>query len=485
MSLQDVARITDAVSQRSSSWDRTGGNIDCLTDLAPGKSAVLLETDGPGRVAHIWLTYFEYPGHATVLRDLVLRMTWEHAEVPAVEVPLGDFFGLGHALPPPLYWKRKFTLQAEPLTVGFNERSCNCYWPLPFRRHARIEVYNNGERSLRQLYFHVDYELGPQPADAGLFHAVFRQEQELGSQGWMNLSGKDNYTLLETEGRGHYAGCILYVDMRRNGWFGEGDDMIFIDHAELPTINGTGTEDYFNNAWCYSEPFSFPYYGCPLLEKRKDGAFYTMYRFHVPDPVRFKKHIRVSIEHVWGEICEKVGGGEGTNGYASVAYWYQSEPLRARTPLPTGAANHPVLYPELQNEHAPRDPLSVPGLEVELRRRGLDVRTVFVIGQEWLRSGGALRIATQGAPVELPVPVAQPGVYRVELQPVNAWLGEKTTVEVKGGGRCELRPEKLRRESDAAFRDLGTVKTADGQIVLVLSGGDAVGLQGLRLTKLD
>ena len=101
MGLQDVARITDAVSQRSSSWDRTGGNIDCLTDLAPGKSAVLLEADGPGRVTHIWLTYMEYPGHATALRDLVLRMTWERADVPAVEVPMGDFFGLGHALPPP------------------------------------------------------------------------------------------------------------------------------------------------------------------------------------------------------------------------------------------------------------------------------------------------------------------------------------------------------------------------------------------------
>jgi hypothetical protein len=485
MSLRDVARITDAVSQRSSSWDRTGGNIDCVTDLAPGKSAVLLETDGPGRVTHIWLTYMEYPGHATALRDLVLRMTWEGADVPAVEVPLGDFFGLGHALPPVLYWKRHYTLKAEPITVGLNERSCNCYWPLPFRRHARIEVFNNGERSLRQLYFHVDYELGPQPEDVGLFHAVFRQEKDLGSQSWMNPSGKDNYTILETEGRGHYAGCILYVDQRRDGWFGEGDDMIFVDRAPMPTINGTGTEDYFNNAWCYHEPFSYPYYGCPLMEKRKDGTFYTMYRFHVPDPVRFKKHIRVSIEHVWGEATEKLGGGEGRNGYASVAYWYQDQPLRARATLPSGEANLPVLYPELITEHASVDPLNVPAMEVSLRRRGLGVSTIFVIGQEWLRSGGAIRIATKGVPVELPLPVARAGTYRVEVQPVNAWLDVSTAAGVKGGEQVALRKEDLRRESDAAFRDLGTVKSAGGTISLVLSGREVVGFQGVRLTKLD
>jgi hypothetical protein len=275
------------------------------------------------------------------------------------------------------------------------------------------------------------------------------------------------------------------VDQRRDGWFGEGDDMIFVDHATTPTINGTGTEDYFNNAWCYHKPFSFPYYGLPLLEKRKDGGFYTMYRFHVPDPVRFTKHIRVSVEHVWGEATPKMDGGEGTNGYASVAYWYQQEPLRARAALPIGAANHPVLYMDLMNEHAPQDPLNVPAMEVELRRRGVDVKTVFVIGQEWLRGGGGLRIATKGSVVELPLRVGVAGVYRVEIQPINAWIETSTTIGVKNGRTSEIKKETLRRESDAAYRDLGTVKSADGTIVLMLAAKEVVGFQGLRVTKID
>lgn len=221
------------------------------------------------------------------------------------------------------------------------------------------------------------------------------------------------------------------------------------------------------------------------MEKRKDGTFYTMYRFHVPDPVRFKKHIRVSIEHVWGEICEKVDGGEGKNGYASVAYWYQEQPLRTRAPLPSGEANLPLLYSELIAEHAPVDPLNVPAMEVGLRRRGVDVSTVFVIGQEWLRSGGAIRIATKGAPVEIPLPVSRAGTYRVEVQPVNAWLDDSSAIGVKGGGKLALRKEELRRESDAAFRDLGTVKSVDGTITLVLSGRNVAGFQGVRLTRLD
>ena len=182
MNLQDLARITDGKSRRSSSWDRTGGNIDCLTDLAPGRGATLLNTAGPGKVTHLWITVMEYANHPTVFRDMVLRMYWDGSPVPSVEVPLGDFFGLGHALPPPFYARLNYQIMATPIMVGVNERSLNCYFPMPFHSSARIELYNNGRRSLKQLYFHVDYELGEQPAACGLFHAVFRQEKEVRSQ---------------------------------------------------------------------------------------------------------------------------------------------------------------------------------------------------------------------------------------------------------------------------------------------------------------
>ena len=480
--LANLALISSATSHRSSSWDRTGGNADCVYDIAPGKTVTLLQADGPGRVTHVWMTFMEYPGHATVLRDMVLRMWWDDADVPCVEVPMGDFFGLGHALPPTLYWKRKFNLSAAPICVGLNERSLNSYWPMPFQKCARIELYNNGDRSLRQLYYHVDYELGPQDSSSGLFHAVFHKNNDLPSQPCFNLEGKDNYILLETEGRGHYAGCFLYVDNRREGWFGEGDDMIFIDHDPMPTINGTGTEDYFNNAWCYNQPFAYPYYGCPLIEKRSDGGFYTLYRFHVPDPVRFSKHIKVTFEHVWGEVLHTVG--DWTNGYSSVAFWYQEQPIRNRMPLPAGAANHPLLYPELE-ENAAADPLDLPAMEIDMRRRGLTVDTVFCIGQEWLRGGGGLRIKTGGGDIEIPVEVPADGVYRLEVKPIYGFIKKAISLSLKGSAPVIVKGEKLMRESDGAFVILGNARSQNRHLTLVAGGEEIVALDLHRIKRLD
>jgi len=296
MGLDELATVVDRTSHRASSYDRTGGNIDIISSFAPRATEVLLDTEGPGKITHMWLTFTSFPGNQTALRDLVIRMYWEHSSVPSVEVPLGDFFALGH--------NKYYQVQSIPVAVGDNRRALNCYWPMPFYKHARIELYNNGRRSIRRIYYNIDYELGSIPARQGLFHAEYRRDKELrGQSKHGNTTGKDNYVILETEGRGHYVGCVLYVDAQPGGWWGEGDDMIFIDHYEKPVIIGTGSEDYFCNAWGYANAFSYPYYGAPLLEKRPDGGKYTtVYRWHVQDPVRFTKHIKVTIEHVYHGI---------------------------------------------------------------------------------------------------------------------------------------------------------------------------------------
>lgn len=490
MDLSSIHRITTHRSRRSSSWDRSGGNNDNISDLAPGATQVLLDVDGPGRVTHLWMTYFEYPGHSTVLRDMVLRMYWDGSPVPSVEVPLGDFFGLGHALPPYLYYKRDFTLTAAPITVGSNERSLNCYWPMPFQRHARIELYNNGSRSLRSLYFHVDHELGRQDADSGLFHAVFRQERDLPSQPWMNLDGKDNYLLLQTEGAGHYVGAFLYVDSRLPGWYGEGDDMIFVDGDPLPTINGTGTEDYFGNAWSFPKAFSYPWYGAPLTEKRADGGgFHTWYRFHVPDPVRFSSSIRVTIEHQWGDPTLDMGGAPGCNGYASTAFWYQDRPLPHRDALPAGEANLPRYHAGIEGD-TPAPPLDVPALEMPLRAMGLEVHTVFWVpgwmqGQEWLRSKGGVRVRLDGRTASLPLRLGEPGRYRVEVQPIPSWCHASARFATAGGAPIAPRSETLRRQGDAAYVLLGEVESTDGSMMLDLRSEGWIALQGIRATRLD
>jgi hypothetical protein len=488
MDLGRLARITEHRSRRSSSWDRSGGNSDYVADLAPGASAVLLDCAGPGRVTHIWMTYFEYPGHTTVLRDLVVRMTWDGAAVPAVEVPLGDFFGAGHALPPGYYWRRGFTLVSAPVTVGMNERSFNCYWPMPFAAGTRIELYNSGERSLRQLYFHVDHELGPQDARDGRFHAAFRQERALASQGWINRGGAGNLVLLDAAGRGQYVGCLLYVDNRTPGWFGEGDDMIFIDHDPAPTINGTGTEDYFNNAWCYDKPFSYPWFGCPLIDQRADGgAFYTMYRFHGPDPIRFAEHIRVTLEHVWGDPLDDLAGGPGMNGFAATVFWYQERPVERRAGLPAGADRLPVRHAGIAGDEA-APALNVPAMEVGLRRAGVAVETVFRVpgwaqGQEWLRGGGGLRVRCGGRAIAVPLALDGAGRYRVEVQPIPALCDAGARFAVAGGAAVAPREEALARQADAAWIALGEVATADGAAVMTVTADDGIAFQGIRATR--
>jgi hypothetical protein len=491
MGLEDCFLLRDATSHRASSYDRTGGNLDFITDLAPDATAVLLDTSGPGKITHLWMTLAESPVHDTVLRDLVLRIYWEGASVPSVEVPLGDFFGLGHALPSGFYRNRKFQIASAPVAVGQNDRALNCYWPMPFHHAARVEIYNNGPLTLRLLYYHVDYELGPQPPQAALFHANFVQSKnhsgQMPDERYTNLDGRDNYVLLETEGRGQYVGCFWYIDQNLGHWWGEGDDMIFIDRSPLPAIYGTGSEDYFNNAWGYGEPFSYPYYGAPLLAKHTEGEFTTLYRFHLPDPVHFKTHLKVTLECWWLRTL--------TAHVSSVAFWYQHQPLATRTALPIGRANHAVAHP--------LDPLDyfqhgdggpAPGqtrvgcyaLEENLRTAGERVRMVSVVNGHGLGifGGCGLVLETHGREIATPIPAPSDGRYRVEVKPVYSLLEEPMTLRLEGGEPMTFSHQPLPHEDDGAFVTLGEVEARNGNFLLHLSAPRVATIQAILLTKI-
>jgi hypothetical protein len=283
------------------------------------------------------------------LRRVVLRMFWDGADTPCVEVPLGDFFGVGHGLMVD-YW-------SLPLTMSPRDgRGFNCFFPMPFNRNARIEVENQGERSLI-LYFYVDYESYPSPAeDIAYFHAQWRRENP--TEGWgkqredetraeriatnqtPNLDGVGNYVILEATGRGHYVGCNMNIDVfekQHNDWYGEGDDMIWID-GEL-VLRGTGTEDYFNTAYCPTKPFCTPYHGITVYSGTDMWPWSgknSVYRYHIEDPIYFRESIKVTIEH--GHANDL------SNDYSSTAYWYQTEPhatghallpMSERLPRPT------------------------------------------------------------------------------------------------------------------------------------------------------
>jgi hypothetical protein len=313
--LSSLANPQDYVSRRISSYDRSGGNRDSLT-IEPGATTVLAEIPGPAAVHHIWVTIAAEPFYG---RKLILRMYWDGEKATSVEAPVGDFFGVGHGL------DRSFS--SLPINCSSGGRARNCYWHMPFRQSARITLTNEGQKPVTAFYYYVDYRvLGELSEYTPYFHAQYRQE--------MPCAPGRNYLLLEAEGRGHYVGCNLSVLQRAMGWWGEGDDMIFVDGEKMPSLHGTGSEDYFSDAWGMREDEN-PFYGCPLQEEDfQSGSKATVYRFHVPDPIPFTKSISVTIEH--GHANDRA------DHFSSVAYWYQTEPHKLFPPL--ASADHRLPY---------------------------------------------------------------------------------------------------------------------------------------------
>jgi hypothetical protein len=392
-------QLRDYRSRRVSSFDTSGGNHDWF-DIEPGERKVLAPIDGPGIIRHIWMT-MGFPSDE-YLRRVVLRFYWDGCAEPSVECPIGDFFGLGHAL------RRNFT--TAMLSMGPQDgRACNSWWPMPFRSQAQIEVENQGPQRYSH-YFYVDYESYDSAAalnGLAYFHVQWRRENptrgwgdeynhlvaadaqppgrlHAGSrmldprpQAWFDacwfggdlrslnrgLSAAENYVILAARGEGIYCGAHLDIDVferQKNDWYGEGDDMTFIDgdlghdfdapawaamepaagaggrRAALtrhlrwpPTLHGTGTEDWCNTAFGPHAEFCAPYHGILLYNGTADWKWrgkQSIYRYYVLDPIRFRERILATIEHGHANKL--------SNDYSSTAYYYLSRPQRGGPPLP-------------------------------------------------------------------------------------------------------------------------------------------------------
>lgn len=372
--LRGLAKLRTVKTRRFSSYDRTGGNDDRL-HIEPGTTVTIAEWAGAGIVTHIWSTLAcKSP---RFLRKVVFRAYWDGEEHPSIECPIGDFFGMGHAQ------TRNYAslpLQASPE----DGKAFNCYFPMPFGSHMKMTITNEAEDDVL-FYYYVDLELHDELEEGlGRFHAQFRMDRPRGRSeagltneqvlfGGANVDGADNYTLLDAEGHGHYVGCLFSVySLRRSpawDWYGEGDDMFFIDgepgisvpdgvrkldprlgapspvieprgesspganDAWPPTLHGTGTEDYFNTAWCPTQEYSAPYHGIIAGGGSNWSEPVTLYRFHIEDPVIFQKKLRVTIEH--GHANARA------DELSSVAFWYQSEPHKPFPDLPSARERMP------------------------------------------------------------------------------------------------------------------------------------------------
>jgi hypothetical protein len=334
--LPRYARALNYKSLKQSSFDPTGGNSD-RWPIAPGATQELFRANGPGIVTHIWFTIAAQS--ANHLKEIVIRAYWEGNSKPSVEVPVGDLFGLNLG---------QYVIYQSAFLNCSSIKALNCYFAMPFRRSALITATNEGKQPVGSFYSNIDYQIVTTlPEDIVYFHAQYRQKTPNTAVKFaqgdkeLNTDGKNNYVFAETRGRGHLMGITMGVLQNGDNWFGEGDDMIFIDDETKPAIIGTGTEDYINGAWDFggrdgAVPFAHLYNGAQFIQSAEHGGGrYLVYRWHGDNPVTFQRYLKHTIEH--GHADDR-----GDNFY-SVCYWYQSEPYTDFPPLPAAADRIPVL----------------------------------------------------------------------------------------------------------------------------------------------
>lgn len=398
--MKDLTVINKARNGRFSSWDHSGRNQD-YWEIPAGQSITLGEVEGPGCITHIWMTsscrqvkkpaildpvlqanaapVMEiHPALGVIwddydpfyYRKALIKITWDDQEGPSVLAPLGDFFCIGNCYPGN-FSSLPMNVSLKPEEAGRYGAPCSvsCYFPMPFQKKAKIEIINENELPFI-LYFYIDYEMYHEPIneDTAYFHASWNRENPC--KGWgpdlqvnspevntvSNLKGENNYVILETEGTGHFVGCNLSVKHFQGSWWGEGNDMIFIDGEEYPSLNGTGTEDYFNHAWGMQRNH-FPFYGTIVHEGDNTEGLHVAYRFHITDPIRFEKSIRVTIEHGHANhLCDD---------WSSTAYWYQtlekSKPVTIQAVekrIPVTAELPKREYPEIEMNNEMKEALA-------------------------------------------------------------------------------------------------------------------------------
>ncbi|MCD6368198.1 MAG: DUF2961 domain-containing protein [Thermoproteales archaeon] len=322
--LDFLPQLKDYRVKRESSWDKTGGNRDFIT-INKGDAVTIARIKGPGIIKHIWITIHCKDPH--YLRKILFRAYWDGENNPSIDTPIGDFFGIGHGVA-----KHFISL---PLSMSC-DKGFNCYFPMPFNDEARFEVVNECDTPVDFFYYHIDYEVHRREwENVGYFHAKWRRELTKASDKKVNLTGEDNYLILYAKGRGHYVGCILSVHGLKPGWWGEGDDMIFVDDEKWPpSLHGTGTEDYIGAAWGFNREFYGPFHGFPLKGPEDWTGYHSMYRFHLESPIPFTNSIKVTIEH--GHANDRA------DDISSVAYWYQVEPHIDFAPMPPAEKRIPL-----------------------------------------------------------------------------------------------------------------------------------------------
>jgi len=390
-----LTQLKDYSAYRSSSNNPNPASNDDSVRPIPGETVVLADLEGPGMVTHIWLTVAanEY-GWPRLFR---LRVYYDGSETPSVDAPLGDFFAVGHGVEKPV----------ESLLIrnGSSGRSRNSYWPMPFRKRCKITITNEGHRRSSNLYYHVDWRKMPYlPPRTAYFHAWYRQE--------LPATAGRRYPILNVNGRGHYAGTVFSIVQNQPGWFGEGDEFFYVDGQAKPSIEGTGTEDYFNDAWSLRVASGL-YTGVPIAEGTGEASRMSAYRWHVTGPVPFRKSLRFEIEHAgWTYNADgtvRSGFEERADLFSSVAFWYQDGIAAGLDPAPYGSARLP-------HGNARQIEVEQDAARVSASKGKVSVqKEVF-----WSRDILFLNAEGPGARIDIPFDAAADGRYELLAQLAHA-----------------------------------------------------------------
>ncbi|MEL6556707.1 MAG: glycoside hydrolase family 172 protein [Bacteroidota bacterium] len=332
----------DYTYMKTSSYDQTGGNDDgnWKNKIKPGETRTIMEVEGPGIIKHMWMTVAHQEYYH--LKKIIIRMYWDGETNPSVEAPIGDFYGLGLG---------KYETYETAFTSVGSQKALNAYFQMPFKKSAKITITSECDQPIGAFYYNIDWEKHRElPKDVLYFHASYRQQTPTDgyTTEWggnndahiynkKNPKGEGNYVIMEAEGRGHFLGVTHSLIQNQGDWWGEGDEMIYIDGETEPSIVGTGAEDYYLGAWCYGgcglntfgnalPEFAYLHYGNPVNGGDDRGAQWIVYRFHTEAPVTFRESIKMTIEH--GHANHR------SDNYYTVAYWYQTEPHKPFPAMP-------------------------------------------------------------------------------------------------------------------------------------------------------
>ncbi|MCC6262144.1 MAG: DUF2961 domain-containing protein [Bryobacterales bacterium] len=426
----DLAMPRDYVALRASSNNANRASNDDCKRPVPGETVVLADLEGPGVISHIWLTIAakEY-GWPRLLR---LRVYYDGSSTPSIDAPVGDFFGAGLG--------QERNVNSLMVRNSSSGRSRNSYWPMPFRKSVRITVTNEGRLRVPNLYYHVDWRKVKQlPPDILYLHAWYRQELP-------TKLGK-HYEILNVQGKGTYVGTVFSVVQNQPGWFGEGDEYFYVDGAAEPGIEGTGTEDYFNDAWTFRVSEGL-YTGVTIAEGTGLGARMSAYRWHVQDPVPFTKSLRLEIEHAgWTYNTDgsvRSGFEEREDLFSSVAFWYQQG-------IATGLEEPP--FGPLRLPHGNARQIEVEKAITQARAEGgrIEVQKEVFWGRDLL----FFAAEGPGSKLHIPFEVSEEGDYEILAQIAHS--SDYGTYEVLLDGKPLVSDVALEHEPGANLGGAGSL----------------------------